>query len=481
MAQFLGSDVGELRGFAKDISSAADDLDLVSKKLTQLIVQNRGWQGPDAQRFTSQWHGRNRPTLAKVVQGLLTTSRELRVQADEQERTSLAADITSLGGATSPDHSSSRYPDRGSADLSEQALADLKGLVDKAADTDNIFRGNDADIEKLRKALDELTPAELDQLLASLSDQDLNALGQALAKDGKGIFNWEGTTPFERQMLLEKILSKASPEQVARIKEQIPWVQPNAVAQGDAARPGGANSDDSNEWMNPSGPVVGAHPGKDDISQGGYGDCVVMAGLGTIVDRDPNWVRDHVVDNGNGTVSVQLYDKNGNPQWVSVTNDLPAADGGAQKGAQPGVNGNWPAYVEKALVQVYGEDDSNDGTNSHGVKDKIYGPGEYRAIEGNYGKDALSYLSGDDISTITSSQQLWSAVENGQPAIVTTKSELPDGAPDGYVAGHAFFVDGMDAEGNIILQNPWGPDRPKVHMSPKQFEEMFGNASIVAP
>ena len=158
MAQFLGSDVGELRGFAKDISSAADDLDLASKKLTQLIVQNRGWQGPDAQRFTSQWHGRHRPTLAKVVQGLLTTSRELRVQADEQERTSLAADITSQGGATSPDHSSSRYPDRGSADLSEQALADLKVLVDKAADTDNIFRGNDADIEKLRKALDELTP-----------------------------------------------------------------------------------------------------------------------------------------------------------------------------------------------------------------------------------------------------------------------------------------------------------------------------------
>ncbi|MHA7306211.1 C2 family cysteine protease [Arthrobacter sp. TMN-49] len=485
VADFQGADVAELREFARELNKAAERLTQSNTVLSQHIGQGRGWQGPDAQRFRGQWSSRLRPTLIKVAAGLVTAGNELRVQAQEQETASAdaggSASVSAGEAGTGTDHSKPRYGDKGQADLSQGELDALKELTEKASDSNNVFLGNDKDVEKLREALEKLSPAELDQFLESLSDKDLHKLAEAIAGDGKGLFNAQGTTPFERQRLLDQLLSKASPEQVARIKEQFPWAQPNGVAHGDGAREGGASGDDSQQWMNPSGPVVGDNPSKNDIKQGGYGDCVVLAGAGALVVNDPQWVAEHVVDNGNGTVSVKLYDEDRKPQWVTVTDDVPANDKGTEKGARPGGNGNWPAYVEKALTQVYGEDIDQDGTNNDGVKDQVYGPGEYRAIEGNYGPDALKYLTGNDVSQTTDSTQLWEAVENGQSAIVTTQSKLPDGAPDGYIAGHAFTVEGMDADGNIVLQNPWGPERTKVTMTPKQFEDMFNDASVIAP
>ena len=93
----------------------------------------------------------------------------------------------------------------------------------------------------------------------------------------------------------------------------------------------------------------------------------------------------------------------------------------------------------------------------------------------------MKYLSANEVSQTKDSQQLWQAVENGQSAIVTTQGKMPDGAPDGYIPGHAFMVEGMDADGNIVLQNPWGPERTKVVMTPGQFEGMFNDASVIAP
>ncbi|WP_348770204.1 C2 family cysteine protease [Arthrobacter sp. E3] len=473
MGDFLGADVDQLREFARDLVSASEKLSQTGSMLSQRIAQNRGWHGPDAQRFSMDWSTRLRPTLAKVAAGLASVGREVKIQADEQETASSASGMGS--GASSP-----RYADPGQEDLSDNELKDLKTLVDKAADSSNPFRGNDKDVQNLREALDKLSPAELEQFLKTLSDADLKSLADGAGASGKGLFDWQGTTAFERQGLLDQLLSKASPEQVERIKEQFQWAQPDGTSQGDAARPGGAKPDESNRWMTPEGPVIGPDPDKDDINQGGYGDCVVLAGAGALVASDPAWVREHVVDNGNGTVSVKLFDKDGNEQWVSVTSDLPANQYGDPKGARPGENGSWPAYVEKALVQVYGEDNARDTVAKGAPADQAFDPGHYRAIEGNYGPDALGYLTGKDIDQTRDAQKLWQAVENNQPAIVTTRGEVPDGAPNGYHAGHAYFVEGTDGNGNLILQNPWGPDEPKMVITPDQFEGLFQNASVVS-
>lgn len=491
MGDFLGADVAELRDFARDLSAASEKLSQTSTMLSQRIAQGRGWQGPDAQRFSADWDSSLRPALMKAAAGLANTGKELLIQAREQDTASHDSGSSGISntaihvradgdGRTGHDTSKPRYADQGRTDLSNDELAKLKKLMDLAADNNNFFRGNDNDVENLRKAFEKLSPAELDQLLKTLSDDDLKALADGAGSDGKGILDWQGTTPFERQGLLDQLLSKASAEQVARIKEQFSWAQPDGTAQGDAARPGGGKSDETNKWMSPGGPVVGENPGKDDISQGGYGDCVVMAGAGALVAKEPAWVRDHVTDNGNGTVSVKLFDNGGHERWITVTSDLPADDKGDQRGAQTGKNGSWPAYVEKALTQVYGEDNDKDPVDRGKPADQAFGPGEYRAIEGNYGPDVMHYLTGQDVSTTDHAKDLWQAVQNGQPAIVTTLGKDPQGAPEGYYSSHAYFVEGIDSDGNLVLQNPWGPTNPKMRITPDQFEDLFNDASIVS-
>ena len=124
---------------------------------------------------------------------------------------------------------------------------------------------------------------------------------------------------------------------------------------------------------------------------------MVLAAADAMVNADSGWAREHVTDNGNGTVSVLLFDKNGQEQWVTVTSDLPANAYGGQLGAKTGFGGNWPAYVEKALAQVYTEDDNNDGTKEGSPPDQAWPPGHYRAIEGNWGPDAFQYLAGPEV------------------------------------------------------------------------------------
>jgi hypothetical protein len=224
--------------------------------------------------------------------------------------------------------------------------------------------------------------------------------------------------------------------------------------------------------------VIGLHPGKDDIRQTGYGDCVVLSAAGAMINADSEWARNHVTDNGNGTVSVKLFDSQGQEQWVTVTTDLPANEAGDQKGALPGDNGNWPAYIEKALAQVYTEDDARDGTPPGAPPDIAHGPGNYKAIEGNWGPDAFKYLAGPDVEQTEDAESLWKAAEEGRPALVTTLGDLPDGAPKGYFTGHAYFVTGQDEQGNLLLQNPWSQHYPILSITKEQFEQQYQNASV---
>lgn len=354
----------------------------------------------------------------------------------------------------------------------------LRGLVRDAGENSDFFEGNDKDVRELGDALTALRPAQLDQLLKSLSDDELKQLATGADSDGKGLFNWEGTTPFERHQLLDQLLSKASTEQVDRLKGLIPWAQPNGEAMGDAARPGGADPSTTNQWMNPTAPVIGQEPSKDDVRQGQYGDCVVLAAAGAMINADPGWARDHVTDNDNGTVSVKLFDKNGQEQWVTVTKDLPEDTNGGQLGAKPGQDGNWAAYVEKALAQVYTDDDNRDGTAEGAPPDIAHEPGNYRAIEGNWGPDAFQYLAGPDVERTRDSSVLWTAASEGRPSLVTTLGETPEGAPEGYHSGHAYFVTGTDERGNIILQNPWGPHEPRMTISKDEFGRLFHDATV---
>jgi hypothetical protein len=493
MAGLYGADIAQLRQLGTQLNSTSTRLTSATGALSHQIHGTTAWKGSDASQFRADWDSRHRMLLEQVIQGLASAGNALRRNADEQEKTSAGTTGSSAGGGTSAsgpgagytpgpasrsDHSLRRYPQQGSPDLDAGQLSRLRELVRDAGRNDDFFEGNDRDVTELREALHGLTPSQLDQFLKSLSDDDLRQLAAGAASDGNGVFNWEGTTPFERQQLLDQLLSKASPQEVERVKALIPWAQPGGEAKGDAARPGGAQGDLSNRWLTPGTAVIGEHQSKDDIHQGGYGTCVVMSAAGAMILDDPSWARDHVTDNGNGTVSVKLYDKDGDERWITVTKDLPATENGGLKGAQSMPGGIWPAYVEKALAQVYTDDDANDGEDANHTPDTARPPGSYRAIEGNYGPDVSAYLTGTPGEQTRDADKVWSAAANGQPVIVTTLSKDPEDPPAGYVAGHAFFVVGS-RDGQVELQNPWSPGAPHVFMSKDDFQSKFGDATIM--
>ncbi|MDF2050790.1 hypothetical protein P2Q66_12670 [Arthrobacter sp. Cr_A7] len=465
--------------------------------LSRDVCNSTFWKGSDAERFRSEWNTIHDVLLATLIQALAAAGKAAALHADEQEGASSAdgggafGQVRTAGDAVTgtghvpgalpdrKDYSVARHPDRGQPDLTQPDLDRLRDMVRDAGGTHDFLMGNDTDLNELRDALADITPAQLDQLLGALSDDDLRSLSAGAASDGKGLFNGEGTTSFERQQVLDQLLSKASREQVDRLAGLIPWAQPNGEAMGDAAKPGGADPRSTNQWMDPRQPVIGREPSTDDIRQGQYGDCVVLSAAGAMINADANWARDHVTDNGNGTVSVLLFDKNGQEQWITVTSDLPANDHGGQLGARAGFGGNWPAYIEKALAQVYTEDDSRDGVAEGGPADVAHPPGNYRAIEGNWGPDAFRYMAGPDVDLTTDTGVLWDAAKEGRPALVTTLGDKPEEAPNGYYAGHAYFVTGLDSAGNLLLQNPWGSHYPVLTVTPQEFADKYENATVM--
>src|ERR1043165_3835090 len=56
-------------------------------------------------------------------------------------------------------------------------------------------------------------------------------------------------------------------------------------------------------------PLFPDEPKLEDINQGAIGDCYLMAGLGSIVKREPKVIKRAILDNGDGTVTVRLFDR----------------------------------------------------------------------------------------------------------------------------------------------------------------------------
>jgi hypothetical protein len=91
-------------------------------------------------------------------------------------------------------------------------------------------------------------------------------------------------------------------------------------------------------------------PSKDDIFQGSVGDCYFMATLSAIADENPGYIRNMVVDLGDGTYAVRFY-RNGSPEYVRVDADLWVENGTTPKYADLGQEDSiWVPIVEKAYA-----------------------------------------------------------------------------------------------------------------------------------
>lgn len=214
-------------------------------------------------------------------------------------------------------------------------------------------------------------------------------------------------------------------------------------------------------WGQPNLPLFKDGVNVSDVSQGAVGDCWFIATIGSVAQRDPEFIRSGIKENPNGTISVRLFDKKGKEHWVTVTPDLPLDENGNPRGAKG--NGElWPAYYEKAFAQFYNDD--NDGKQ-----------GSYEAIAGDFPEKGAKFLTGKDADSDDADfDDLKDAFNGGQQVIVSTpsKAKVPDHLKAAYVTGHAFFVEKVDGD-KITLRNPWSDSHPRLVVTKEEYEKYF--------
>lgn len=470
----LGADTAQLvqqAGHTEDSASRLDELLATTQQHGHAV----DWHGPDAEEFRDRMN-------EGVARGVAAAARlhrhgaELRGHAEEQDSTS-SVDGDGLGDPGPEDDSgrtvpSDDSPSRPAPDPLDPALQDeLDSLLEEALEDGGLqdIRGNSRDLDALAERLEGLTPAERAAFVAGLSDEELDALRSAMDAEGEGWFGIDGNTDESRRALLDELLRDAHPDDVERLSDTFDSLHPDGRGGGDGTQ--GDFDVEPDGTVTPPGEVVPEDASWRDVDQGRYGDCVSMATIGMMMQQDPGWAADHVQDNGNGTVTVTLYDENGDPEPITMPKELPSVDGqmlGANRGSvseDPDAP-TWPAYVERALAIQMG--------------------GEYSAIEGHGSPEVGPRLTGQSVETVppTDAEAAFDAARSGEPVIVGTAVPIPDGAtpPDGWVGGHGFWVDGVgtNAAGEevLVLRNPHGPESQTLELTREQYAQYTSSAEI---
>ena len=206
----------------------------------------------------------------------------------------------------------------------------------------------------------------------------------------------------------------------------------------------------SEEDMNPEGPPTdhntedrsgdplypNGEPSLSDIDQGDFGDCWLLAALGSTAMTDPQKIKDLITDNGDGTYTVHF--KGGD---VTVSDDA-LLDQGADQG-------KWVAIIETAYAEREG-----------GEYDEIEGGDANDAYEALFGADTASFdpdstndlFFGDNKSPGDSYDEMREALDDGRPVTASVRDRI------GIDGGHALIVTNVyerDGVQYVELMNPW--------------------------
>lgn len=84
---YFGQDVEQVQQLAGQLTTRADDIGRLIAQLSS-TVDAVDWQGPDAERFRSDWHGQHRTALNAVVSALQDASQSARRNAQDQQTAS---------------------------------------------------------------------------------------------------------------------------------------------------------------------------------------------------------------------------------------------------------------------------------------------------------------------------------------------------------------------------------------------------------
>ena len=332
---------------------------------------------------------------------------------------------------------------------------------------DSLLNGDQGTQNSIVDHLRGLTPEQVDEFLAALSNHDLQQWNKAIPSSSFLWYSW-GLDSSHKVQLSNLLFGSASASQLARLERLMPALQPNAATQ----EIGGPFS-----WRSLAGIplfIIGPN-GKPildpltDINQGDIGDCWVLSGLGAIAMANPQLLASHIQSNPNGTYTVTLY-QGGKPVEITVTDTVPYNPGpNFDYPYAHDLNGNdkWTMIYEKAYAEL------DNG---------------YKNIEGGFGDISMSTLTGQPGHRTSPGQislgQIQSMRSQGYAFTAGTNSGSPEIQDhNNIVTSHEYMIKSVDTvHQTITLLNPWGQQgaaNQKVTLSWTDFQHYFGTVSYV--
>lgn len=214
------------------------------------------------------------------------------------------------------------------------------------------------------------------------------------------------------------------------------------LSEGDL-NPEGPPSDHSTEDRSGDPLYPNGEPSIEDIDQGDFGDCWLLAALGSTALTNPEKIKDLITDNGDGTYTVHFQDGD-----VTVSDDA-LLDQGADQG-------KWVAIIETAYAEHEGGtyDEIEGGYSDHAYED-LFG-----ADTGNFDPDSSSDLFfGDNKSPGDSYDEMKEALDDGRPVTASVNGAI------GIDGGHALIVTNVyerDGVQYVEMMNPHASNSPEI-------------------
>ncbi len=170
------------------------------------------------------------------------------------------------------------------------------------------------------------------------------------------------------------------------------------------------------------------------VGQGQLGDCWLMAALGVVAENDPQFIRDHIRQNDDGTWTVTIYD-NGKPVDVNVGMTV-------SKNAAHNSEGkvSFVSLYERAVAEHFGSYE--------------------KTAEGHHSGDAFALITGTTVepTRVSDLASLQRQLESG-PVTVGTYHDANQ-MLKGVSQNHAYMVDQVELHYNPST----GRDEPMVHL-----------------
>ncbi|RYC11052.1 Mbeg1-like protein [Nocardioides zhouii] len=121
MSGLIGADLEQMRNLARAFEQAANQLTQTSHQVRNGI-QISAWAGPFAVRFRHTWDSEHSVKLRQASAALSAQAKQLRLEADQQDRASAAA----TGASTRPP---AKVSDRDLVEFAESGASNKKGIT----------------------------------------------------------------------------------------------------------------------------------------------------------------------------------------------------------------------------------------------------------------------------------------------------------------------------------------------------------------